>query len=144
MKKFTLAFIVLIAAFAASSFSQIKESANVKPEKIGSYRMGVLKLYKAGNTFEVRGLVKQRTLHEELIVSLGDREQATAILRSMVDYKGESGKSVALNNPTDNLARWTGSMMGGWEIGITELYATSIMVSKGEAKKMIKVITENN
>lgn len=144
MKKFTLAFIVLIAAFAASSFSQIKESANVKPEKIGSYRLGVLKLYKAGNTFEVRGLVKQKTIQEELIVSLGDKEQATAILQSMVDYKGESGMSVDLNNPSDNVARWTGSMMGGWEIGRTELYATSIMVSKGEAKKMIKVITENN
>lgn len=144
MKKFTLAFIVLIAAFAASSFAQIKESANVKPEKIGSYRMGVLKLYKAGNTFEVRGMVKQKTIHEELIVHLGDKEQATAILQSMADYKGESGKSVALNNPTENVARWMGSMMGGWEVGMTELYGATIMMSKGEIKKMIKAITENN
>lgn len=144
MKKFTLAFIVLIAAFAAQSIAQIKESENAKPEKIGSYRMGVLKLYKAGNTFEVHGLVKQKTISQELIVSLGDREQATAILQSMVDYKGESGKSVDLNNPTENVARWMGSMLGGWEVGMTELYATSIMVSKGELKKMIKVITENN
>lgn len=140
MKKFTLAFIVLIAAFAASSFSQIKESA--KPEKIGSYRMGVLKLYKTGDTFEVRGLVKQKTISQELIVSLGGKEQATAILQSMVDYKGKGGESVALNNPTENVVRWMGSMLGGWEVGITELYATSIMVSKGELKKMIKVIAE--
>lgn len=143
MKKFTLTFIVLIAAFAASSFSQIKESENTKPEQIGSYRMGVLKLYKTGDTFEVRGLVKQ-DVSQILTVSLGDKEQATAILQSMVDYKGESGKSVDLNNPTENVARWMGSMLGGWEVGMTELYATSIMVSKGEAKKMIKVITENN
>lgn len=142
MKKFTLAFIVLIAAFAASSFSQIKEGP--KPEKIGSYRMGVLKLYKAGDTFEVRGLVKQKTIHEELIVSLGDKERATAILQSMVDYKGKGGESVALNNPTDNVARWMGSMMGGWEVGRTEMYAATIQMSKGEIKKMIKVITENN
>lgn len=141
MKKFTLAFIVLIAAFAASSFSQIKESANAKPEKIGSYRLGVLKLYKAGNTFEVRGTVKQ-DISQELIVSLGDKEQATAILQSMVDYKGESGKSVDLNNPTENVARWMGSMMGGWEVGRTEMYAATIQMSKGEIKKMIKVITE--
>lgn len=141
MKKFTLAFIVLIAAFAASSFSQIKEGP--KPEKIGSYRMGVLKLYKTGDTFEVRGLVKQ-DISQELIVSLGDKEQATAILQSMVDYKGESGKSVALNNPTENVARWMGSMMGGWEVGRTEMYAATIQMSKGEIKKMIKVITENN
>ena len=143
MKKFTLAFIVLIAAFAASSFSQIKESANAKPEKIGSYRLGVLKLYKAGNTFEVRGMVKQ-DISQELIVSLGDKEQATAILQSMVDYSGKGGESVALNNPTENVARWMGSMMGGWEVGRTEMYAATIQMSKGEIKKMIKVITENN
>lgn len=141
MKKFTLAFIVLIAAFAASSFSQIKESA--KPEQIGSYRMGVLKLYKTGDTFEVRGLVKQ-DVSQILTVSLGDKEQATAILQSMVDYSGKGGESVALNNPTENVARWMGSMMGGWEVGRTEMYATTIQMSKGEIKKMIKVITENN
>lgn len=139
MKKFTLAFIVLIAAFAASSIAQIKESA--KPEQIGSYRMGVLKLYKAGDTFQVRGLVKQ-DVSRILTVSLGDREQATAILQSMVDYKGKGGESVALNNPTDNVARWMGSMMGGWEVGRTEMYAATIQMSKGEIKKMIKVITE--
>lgn len=141
MKKFTLAFIVLIAAFAASSFSQIKESA--KPEKIGSYRLGVLKLYKTGDTFEVRGLVKQ-DVSQILTVSLGDKEQATTILQSMVDYSGKGGESVALNNPTENVARWMGSMMGGWEVGRTEMYAATIQMSKGEIKKMIKVITENN
>lgn len=139
MKKFTLAFIVLIAAFAAQSIAQIKESA--KPEQIGSYRMGVLKLYKTGDTFEVRGLVKQ-DVSQILMVSLGDKEQATAILQSMVDYKGGSGESVALNNPTENVARWMGSMMGGWEVGRTEMYAATIQMSKGEIKKMIKVITE--
>ena len=139
MKKFTLAFIVLIAAFAASSFSQIKEGP--KPEKIGSYRMGVLKLYKTGDTFEVRGLVKQ-DISQELIVSLGGKEQATAILQSMVDYKGESGMSLDLNNPGMNVARWMGSMMGGWEVGRTEMYAATIRMSKGEIKTMIKVITE--
>jgi hypothetical protein len=139
MKKFTLAFIVLIAAFAAQSIAQIKESAG--PEQIGSYRMGVLKLYKTGDTFEVRGLVKQ-DVSQILTVSLGDKEQATAILQSMVDYSGKGGESVALNNPTDNVARWMGSMMGGWEVGRTEMYAATIQMSKGEIKKMIKVITE--
>ena len=139
MKKFTLAFIVLIAAFAAQSIAQIKESA--RPEQIGSYRMGVLKLYKTGDTFEVRGLVKQ-DVSQILTVSLGDKEQATAILQSMVDYSGKGGESVSLNNPTENVARWMGSMMGGWEVGRTEMYAATIQMSKGEIKKMIKVITE--
>lgn len=139
MKKFTLAFIVLIAAFAAQSIAQIKESA--KPEQIGSYRMGVLKLYKTGDTYEIKGQTKQ-FVDTRLIVTLGSKEQAAEILQSMVDYKGESGTSLDLNNPGMNVARWMGSMLGGWEIGITDMYATSIMVSKGELKKMIKVITE--
>lgn len=139
MKKFTLAFIVLIAAFAAQSIAQIKESA--KPEQIGSYRMGIIKLYKTGDTYEIKGQTKQ-FVDTRLIVTLGSKERATEILQSMVNYKGESGASLDLNNPGMNVARWMGSMLGGWEIGITDMYATSIMVSKGELKKMIKVITE--
>lgn len=139
MKKFTLVFIVLIAAFAASSIAQIKEGP--KPEQIGSYRMGVVKLYKTGDIYEIKGQTKQ-FVDTRLIVTLGSKEQATEILQSMVGYKGESGTSLDLNNPGMNVARWMGSMLGGWEIGITDMYATSIMVSKGELKKMIKVITE--
>lgn len=139
MKKFTLVFIVLIAAFAASSIAQIKEGP--KPEQIGSYRMGIIKLYKTGDIYEIKGQTKQ-FVDTRLIVTLGSKEQATEILQSMVDYKGESGTSLDLNNPGMNVARWMGSMLGGWEIGITDMYATSIMVSKGELKKMIKVITD--
>lgn len=139
MKKFTLAFIVLIAAFAASSIAQIKEGP--KPEQIGSYRMGIIKLYKTDDIYEIKGQTKQ-FVDTQLIVTLGSKEQATEILQSMVNYKGESGTSLDLNNPGMNVARWMGSMLGGWEIGITDMYATSIMVSKGELKKMIKVITE--
>lgn len=139
MKKFTLVFIVLIAAFAASSIAQIKEGP--KPEQIGSYRMGIIKLYKTGDTYEIKGQTKQ-FVDTRLIVTLGSKEQATELLQSMVNYKGESGTSLDLNNPGMNVARWMGSMLGGWEIGITDMYATSIMVSKGELKKMIKAITE--
>lgn len=139
MKKFTLAFIFLIAAFAASSIAQIKEGP--KPEQIGSYRMGIIKLYKTGDIYEIEGQTKL-FVDTRLIVTLGSKEQATEILQSMVNYKGESGTSLDLNNPGMNVARWMGSMLGGWEIGITDMYATSIMVSKGELKKMIKVITE--
>lgn len=139
MKKFTLVFIFLIAAFAASSIAQIKEGP--KPEQIGSYRMGIIKLYKTGDIYEIKGQTKQ-FVDTRLIVTLGSKEQATEILQSMVNYKGESGTSLDLNNPGMNVARWMGPMLGGWEIGITDMYATSIMVSKGELKKMIKVITE--
>lgn len=139
MKKFTLAFIVLIAAFAASAIAQIKESP--KPEQVSSYRMGVIKLYKVADTYEIKGQTKQ-FVDTRLVVSLGNKEQATAIIQSMITYKGDNGKSVDLNNPGMNVARHMGAMMGGWEIGITDMYATSIMVSKGELKKMLKVISE--
>lgn len=139
MKKFTLVLIFLIAVFAASSIAQIKEGP--KPEQIGSYRMGIIKLYKTGDIYEIKGQTKQ-FVDTRLIVTLGSKEQAAEILQSMVNYKGESGTSLYLNNPGMNVARWMGPMLGGWEIGITDMYATSIMVSKGELKKMIKVITE--
>lgn len=137
MKKFTLAFIVLIAAFAASSIAQIKESP--KPEQVASYRMGVIKLYKVADAYEIKGLVKQ-DVTTIMTVSLGTKEQAVAIIQSMLDYSGK--ETVPLNNPSDNIARNMGSMMGGWEIGITQMFASSIMVSKGELKKMLKVISE--
>lgn len=103
--------------------------------------MGIIKLYKTGDIYEIKGQTKQ-FVDTRLIVTLGSKEQAAEILQSMVNYKGESGTSLDLNNPGMNVARWMGSMLGGWEIGITDMYATSIMVSKGELKKMIKVITE--
>lgn len=101
--------------------------------------MGVIKLYKVADTFEIKGLVKQ-DVTTIMTVSLGTKDQAVAIIQSMIDYSGK--ETVPLNNPSDNIARNMGSMMGGWEIGITQMFASSIMVSKGELKKMLKVISE--
>lgn len=138
MKKF-ITLLVLVLAFTANAMSQIKESP--KAEQIGSYRLGIIKLYKEADTFKIKGQTKQ-FVDVKLVVDLGNKEQATAIIQSMIMYKGDSGKSVDLNNPGMNVARFVGSMMGGWEIGITDMYATSIMVSKGELKKMLKAIQE--
>lgn len=101
--------------------------------------MGVIKLYKVADTYEIKGLVKQ-DVTTIMTVSLGTKEQAVAIIQSMIDYSGKG--TVPLNNPSDNIARNMGAMMGGWEIGITQMFASSIMVSKGELKKMLKVISE--
>lgn len=101
--------------------------------------MGVIKLYKVADTFEIKGLVKQ-DVTTIMTVALGTKEQAVAIIQSMIDYSGK--ETVPLNNPSDNIARNMGPMMGGWEIGITQMFASSIMVSKGELKKMLKVISE--
>nr|UVY03043.1 MAG: hypothetical protein [Bacteriophage sp.] len=103
--------------------------------------MGIIKLTENNGQYAIKGQTKQ-FVDTRLVVDLGNEEQAIAILQSMIDYKGDNGKSVDLNNPSMNVARYLGSMMGGWEIGITDMYATSIVVSKGEMKKMIKTIKD--
>lgn len=103
--------------------------------------MGIIKLTENNGQYAIKGQTKQ-FVDTRLVVDLGNEEQAIAILQSMIDYKGDNGKSVDLNNPSMNVARYIGSMMGGWEIGITDMYATSIVVSKGEMKKMIKTIKD--
>lgn len=137
MKKLFTLFALILVSIAATA--QIKQQE--KSETIGSYRMGIIKLTENNGQYAIKGQTKQ-FVDTRLAVDLGNEEQAIAILQSMIDYKGDNGKSVDLNNPSMNVARYLGSMMGGWEIGITDMYATSIVVSKGEMKKMIKTIKD--
>lgn len=137
MKKlFTLSALILVSIAATAQIKQQEKS-----ETIGSYRMGIIKLTENNGQYAIKGPTKQ-FVDTRLVVDLGNEEQAIAILQSMIAYKGDNGKSVDLNNPSMNVARYLGSMMGGWEIGITDMYATSIVVSKGEMKKMIKTIKD--
>lgn len=137
MKKLFTLFALILVSIAATA--QIKQQE--KSETIGSYRMGIIKLTENNGQYAIKGQTKQ-FVDTRLVVDLGNEEQAIAILQSMIDYKGGNGKSVDLNNPSMNVARYLGSMMGGWEIGITDMYAISIVVSKGEMKKMIKTIKD--
>lgn len=137
MKKLFTLFALILVSIAATA--QIKQQE--KSETIRSYRMGIIKLTENKGQYAIKGQTKQ-FVDTRLVVDLGNEEQAIAILQSMIDYKGDNGKSVDLNNPSMNVARYLGSMMGGWEIGITDMYATSIVVSKGEMKKMIKTIKD--
>lgn len=137
MKKLFTLFALILVSIAATA--QIKQQE--KSETIGSYRMGIIKLTENNGQYAIKGQTKQ-FVDVRLVVDLGDKEQAIAILQSMISYKGDTGKSVDMNNPGMNVARYLGSMMGGWEIGITDMYATSIVVSKGEMKKMIKTIKD--
>jgi hypothetical protein len=137
MKKLFTLFALILVSIAATA--QIKQQE--KSETIGSYRMGIIKLTENNGQYAIKGQTKQ-FVDTRLVVDLGNEEQAIVILQSMIDYKGDNGKSVDLNNPSMNVARYLGSMMGGWEIGITDMYATSIVVSKGEMKKMIKTIKD--
>lgn len=137
MKKLFTLFALILVSIAATA--QIKQQE--KSETIGSYRMGIIKLTENNGQYAIKGQTKQ-FVDTRLVVDLGDKEQAIAILQSMIAYKGDTGKSVEINNPGMNVARYLGSLMGGWEIGITDMYATSIVVSKGEMKKMIKTIKD--
>lgn len=137
MKKLFTLFALILVSIAATA--QIKQQE--KSETIGSYRMGIIKLTENNGQYAIKGQTKQ-FVDVRLVVDLGDKEQAIAILQSMISYKGDTGKSVDMNNPGMNVARYLGSLMGGWEIGITDMYATSIVVSKGEMKKMIKAIKD--
>lgn len=137
MKKLFTLFALILVSIAATA--QIKQQE--KSETIGSYRMGIIKLTENNGQYAIKGQTKQ-FVDTRLVVDIGNEEQAIVILQSMIDYKGDNGKSVDLNNPSMNVARYLGSMMGGWEIGITDMYATSIVVSKGEMKKMIKTIKD--
>ena len=137
MKKLFTLFALILVSIAATA--QIKQQE--KSETIGSYRMGIIKLTENNGQYAIKGQTKQ-FVDTRLVVDLGNEEQAIAILQSMIDYKGDTGKSVDMNNQGRSVARSLGSMMGGWEIGITDMYATSIVVSKGEMKKMIKAIKD--
>lgn len=137
MKKLFTLFALILVSIAATA--QIKQQE--KSETIGSYRMGIIKLTENNGQYAIKGQTKQ-FVDVRLVVDLGDKEQAIAILQSMISYKGDTGKSVDMNNPGMNVARYLGSLMGGWEIGITDMYATSVVVSKGEMKKMIKAIKD--
>lgn len=135
MKKF-ITLLVLVLAFTANAMSQITTAG--KPETIASFRMGTCKLVKTGDQYKISGQTKDNRFLR-MNVGLGDKEEAAALLRSMVDYEASRNEQVALNNSTENFAIWVGVAFGGWEITDT-VGADRIAVSKGELKKMLKAI----
>lgn len=112
MKKLFTLFALILVSIAATS--QIKQQE--KSETIGSYRMGIIKLTENNGQYAIKGQTKQ-FVDTRLVVDLGNEEQAIAILQSMIDYKGDNGKSVDLNNPSMNVARYLGSC---WAAGKSE------------------------
>ena len=135
MKKL-LVLIVLVLS-SVSMFSQI--TSNGKPETLKSFRMGVCKLINTSGAISIEATVIEAT-GLKMIVQLGDKDQAIAILQSMVDYKPAKGETVSLNNPSDNEAEYQ-KFNGVWLI-LSRGRAASIAVSKGEMKKMITALSE--
>lgn len=135
MKKLVLLLVLVMTS--VSMFSQI--TSNGKPEVLKSFRLGNCKLIDTGGDISIEATVMDVT-SLKLIVELGKKEQAVAILQSLVDYKPSKGETVSLNNPSGNEATYD-KLFGGWLI---QSYgkAARISVSKGEMKKMITALNE--
>ncbi|WAX10344.1 hypothetical protein BV57P2_00036 [Phocaeicola phage BV57P2] len=135
MKK--LLVLLVLVMTSVTMFSQI--TSNGKPEVLKSFRMGVCKLINTSGAISIEATTTEAA-GLKLEVSLGDKDQAIAILQSMVDYKPAKGETVSLNNPSDNEAEYR-KIMGDWLI-LSRGKAASISVTKGEMKKMITALSE--
>lgn len=135
MKK--LLMLLVLVMTSVTMFSQI--TSNGKPEVLKSFRLGNCKLINTDGAISIEATVLEAT-GLKLTVELGDKDQATAILQSMVDYKPAKGETVSLNNPSDNEAEYR-KFNGDWLI-LGRGKMTSISVSKGEMKKMITALSE--
>ena len=135
MKK--LLMLLVLVMTNVSMFSQI--TSNGKPEVLKSFRMGVCKLINTSGAISIEATVIGTT-GLKMMVQLGDKDQAIAILKSMVDYKPAKGETVSLNNPSDNEAEYR-KFDGVWLI-LGRGGMTSIAVSKKEMEKMITALSE--
>lgn len=130
MKKLLVLLVLIMTS--VTMFSQI--TSNGKPEVLKSFRLGNCKLINTDGAISIEATVIEAT-GLKMEVRLGDKDQAIAILQSMVDYKPAKGETVSLNNPSGNEAEYR-KLMGDWLI-LSRSNITSISVTKGEMKKMI-------
>ena len=135
MKK--LLMLLVLVMTSVTMFSQI--TSNGKPEVLKSFRMGVCKLINTSGAISIEATVIEAT-GLKMEVRLGNKDQAIAILQSMVDYKPAKGETVSLNNPSDNEAEYR-KFDGVWLI-LGRGGMTSIAVSKKEMGKMITALSE--
>lgn len=135
MKKLLMLLVLVMTSVAM--FSQI--TSNGKPEVLNSFRLGNCKLINTEGAISIEATVIEAT-GLKMVVQLGGKDQAIAILQSMVDYKPAKGETVSLNNPSDNEAEYR-KFNGDWLI-LGRGKMTSISVTKGEMKKMITALSE--
>lgn len=135
MKKLLVLLVLIMTS--VTMFSQI--TSNGKPEVLKAFRMGVCKLINTSGAISIEATTTEAS-GLKLEVLLGDKDQAVAILQSMVDYKPAKGETVSLNNPSDNEAEYQ-KFNGVWLI-LSRGGVTSIAVSKSEMKKMITALSE--
>lgn len=74
-----------------------------------TYAIRLRSTYAYSNTAEVIAGAQEKS---HVLVDIGKREQAIAILQSMIDFKGDDRTLVTLNNPSENAALYSNGIRG--------------------------------
>ena len=74
-----------------------------------TYAIRLRSTYAYSNTAEVIAGAQEKS---HVLVDLGNRKQAIAILQSMIDFKGDDRTLVTLNNPSENVALYNNGIRG--------------------------------
>lgn len=134
MKKLVLLAVLILTS--VSMFSQITSQG--KPNVLKSFRMGVCKLVDTNGEITIEAITRE-TERYIMKVHLGTPEEAVVTLASLAEYKPGKGETVNLNNPSNNEAYFQ-KLTGSWVITekLTEIF--SIIVSRGELRKMVEAL----
>lgn len=134
MKKLVVLAVLILTS--VSMFSQITSQG--KPNVLKSFRMGVCKLVDTNGEITIEAQTRESERYI-MKVYLGTPEEAAVTLASLAEYKPGKGETVNLNNPSNNEAYFQ-KLIGSWVITekLTELF--SIVVSRGELRKMVEAL----
>lgn len=134
----------LLVVLAVLAITVVNVSAQVtsqgKPNVLKSFRLGVCKLIDTDGSITIEAHTRESSNYI-LIIHLGTPEEAEVTLASLAEYKPAKGETVNLNNPGGNTAYFQ-KLYGVWVIeeGIGKYF--SIAVSRGELRRMAKVLAE--
>ena len=123
MKKIILSIAVMLTISASAQITTIASTKtvamydqkdtwlNMTIDATGdtTYAIRLRSTHAYSNTAEVIAGAQEKS---HVLVDLGNRKQAIAILQSMIDFKGEDRTLVALNNPSENVALYNNGILG--------------------------------
>ena len=123
MKKIILSIAVMLTISASAQITTIASTKtvamydqkdtwlNMTIDATGdtTYAIRLRSTYAYSNTAEVIAGAQEKS---HVLVDLGNRKQAIAILQSMIDFKGDDRTLVTLNNPSENVALYNNGIRG--------------------------------
>lgn len=134
MKKLVVLAVLIFTS--VSMFSQITSQG--KPNVLKSFRMGVCKLVDTNGSITIEAVTRESEMYI-MKVHLGTPEEAAVTLASLAEYKPAKGETVNLNNPSNNAAYFQ-KLIGSWVITEKLTEGFSIVVSRGELRKMVEAL----